>query len=166
MNAKHPASRCDAGFTLIELMIVVAVIGILAAIAYPSYRESILKGRRAEGRTALMELMQQQERFMTQRNCYLAFTNNSGTTATQANASCGIDSSFTIPFKTYSGDNPTTGSYILSATTCSSTLALSECVMLVAQPRQSDPKAGNLQITSTGIKSCTGTTTDPKLCWP
>lgn len=166
MKTKHRASCRHAGFTLIEIMIVVAVIGILAAIAYPSYQESILKGRRAEGRTALMELLQQQERFMTQRNCYLAFTNNNGTVATQANASCGIDTSFTVPFKTYSGDSPTSGAYILSATRCSNSLALSECVMLVAQPRQADPRAGNLQITSSSIKSCTGTTTDPKLCWP
>jgi len=147
-------------------MIVVAVIGILVAIAYPSYQESILKGRRAEGRTALMELLQQQERFMTQRNCYLAFTNNNGTVAAQANANCNIDASFTVPFKTFSGDSPETGAYRLSAATCSNSLALSECVMVVAQPRQADPRAGDLRITSSGIKSCTGTTTDPKLCWP
>jgi len=166
MNATHNHRRRHAGFTLIELMIVVAVIGILAAIAYPSYQESILKGRRAEGRTALMELLQQQERFMTQRNCYLAFTNTNGTVATQANANCGIDSSFTVPFKTYSGDGPNTGAYMLSATTCGNNLTLAECVMVVAQPRQPDARAGNLQITSSSIKSCTGTTTDPKLCWP
>ncbi len=51
------------GFTLIELMIAVAIVSILAAVAYPSYSEQVAKGRRAEARTVMMDAAQWMERF-------------------------------------------------------------------------------------------------------
>ncbi len=58
------------GFTLIELMIVVAVVGILAAIAYPSYQEQVRKSRRADGAAVLMQNAQFLERFFTENGRY------------------------------------------------------------------------------------------------
>jgi type IV pilus assembly protein PilE len=59
-----------AGFTLIELVIVVAIIGILAAIAYPSYQDSVRKSRRADAKAALLELAHFMERNYTAANRY------------------------------------------------------------------------------------------------
>ena len=141
----------NAGFTLIELMIVVAIIAIIASVAYPSYRDSILKGKRAEGRAALAELLQQQERYMTQNNAYFAFTNVAGVTTPA-----------TVPFKTFSGDSAGKSSHYLSAAACAAS-TIAECVMVSAEPVTNDPEAGTLQILSTGTKSCTGSKTS--VCW-
>lgn len=62
------------GFTLIELMIVVAIVAILAAIAYPSYLEQIRKNRRAQGKADLMELAQGLERSFTTDRTYANYT--------------------------------------------------------------------------------------------
>jgi type IV pilus assembly protein PilE len=59
------------GFTLIELMIVIAVVGILAAIAYPSYQRYIEQARRADGKAALLDAAQRLERCYTQTNSYV-----------------------------------------------------------------------------------------------
>lgn len=62
------------GFTLIELMVVVAVIAILATIAYPSYRDSVRKARRAQAKADLVEYAALAERFRTANNTYVGFT--------------------------------------------------------------------------------------------
>lgn len=162
----------QCGFTLIELMIVVVIIGVLASVAYPAYTDSVRKGRRAQARAALLELMQQQERFMTQRNCYVAFTTGSDGTATAtANTECGFSSSTAVSmFKTYSGDSgAASASYLLKASQCG-TQSLRDCISLEATLRNSaaDSEVGNLTLTSTGLKGCSGTASSSnfKLCWP
>ena len=63
-------SRRMHGLTLVELMIVVVIVSILAAIAYPNYREFTLRARRTEARATLLEIATNQERFYLQNSRY------------------------------------------------------------------------------------------------
>lgn len=172
------------GFTLIEVMITVAIVAILAAVAYPSYRDSVLKGKRAEARTALTELIQQQERYITQRNSYFCFnsaTSNGTATAIMpdANGHCAdTTSAATVPFKTFTGGSAASSSYVLGAENCRNTdntkISIQDCVRLVAIPRGGHDadydKAGALRITTTGVKDCVkrngAVVAGTSLCWP
>jgi len=76
--------RRAAGFTLIELMIVVAVVAILAAVAYPSYAEHVRKSRRAQAKADLVEYTQMAERYHTVNNTYAGFVFSNNTASTQS----------------------------------------------------------------------------------
>ncbi len=153
---RHTRRLNNAGFTLIEVMIVVAIIGILAAIAYPSYIDSVRKGKRAEARAAVMNLLQQQERYMTQNNTYLAVA--VGATGT--------------PFKTYSAAEGTSAnsSHLLGARVCAAIggvmPTIRDCVEVFATPQASvytDPDITSMAIDTQGRRTCTGT--NIARCW-
>lgn len=69
---RNPVASCNAGFSLIELMIVVAVISILAAIALPSYDEYILRGRLTEATNALSAMQAKMQQYYQDNRTYSA----------------------------------------------------------------------------------------------
>ena len=145
----------ESGFTLIEVMVVVVIVAILSTVAYPSYQESVRRTKRAEGRAALMQLMQQQERFYTQNTTYTVFSSES--TAAHEKK-----------FRWYSADSAAASSYEISATACSGDV-IQNCVLLTAKPGTEkvnsgfkDTACGNFMLTSTGEKTVSGSATT---CW-
>lgn len=64
-------ARLSRGFTLIELMIGVAILAILVSLAYPSYLAQVAKGRRTDGKSALLDVAQRMERYYTERGTYV-----------------------------------------------------------------------------------------------
>ena len=64
--------QCDRGFTLVELMVVIAIVSIIAAIALPSYQQSVRKSRRADAVLALQQIQIGQERLRAECSSYAA----------------------------------------------------------------------------------------------
>ena len=141
------------GFSLIELMIAVAIVGILAAVAYPSYVDQIAKGNRNECRSGALQVMQQQERYFGQYNTYLA-----------------VAASATAPkVKTFSGDTAANSACTIASSVCDDGSTIAQCVEVRSTIKYKEPKnIDYLYVTSNGVRGCsvnsTRTTTE-KSCW-
>lgn len=142
------------GFSLIELMITVAIVGILGAIAYPAYTSQIEKGRRNECRSGMLKTMQQQERYFTQRNTYVEFA------AAAASA----------PMVAFSGDTLARSACTIAAEACGAQ-PLTACIQLIGTPAK-DRRIGQLLYNSQGVKQCkldggsAFATDTTNTCWP
>lgn len=141
------------GFTLAELLVALAVVGIVLALAVPNYGEYAVRSRRTEARVALMEAMQQQERYYTRHNSYAAFS------AEQPHP----------PFRWWTGPSAARSAYEVVATACRGA-SLAECVELRAIPGSPnvdrmfvDAECGALFLSSDGRR---GAEAGGRRCWP
>jgi type IV pilus assembly protein PilE len=143
-----------AGFTLIELMVAIAIIAILAAIALPSYQEHLLKAKRTEGKTALLKALQLEERWYT----------SNGTYVSDLGPLFGLGAGV----KPKSGEDPTQGNYELTAAQTDAN-GLQQGVTITATPTGtfSDPWCGVLTINSLGVKTFASTNAKgtKDICW-
>ena len=132
-----------SGFSLIELMIVVAIIGLLAGIAMPAYQNHMLKAHRADGQGILLDMAARQERFITQNNTY----------TTNVSAATGLNLGTTVSREGY---------YNLSAAACGGG-TIAACYLLTATAtggQTNDTDCLTITYSSAGVKG--GTTGD---CW-
>lgn len=130
------------GFTLIELMIVVAVVGILTAVAYPSYANHVAKAKRRAAQSVMHTIVSRQEQHMLNARSYATTT-----AALGVNVPAEVSANYNITIAADNAATPPTHS-----------------VTATPKPDQAsrDARCGTLTVSSTGAKTQTGTSAD---CW-
>jgi type IV pilus assembly protein PilE len=143
----------QAGFSLIELMIVVVIIAILASIAVPAYTSSIRKSRRTEAKTAILDFAAREERLYATQNTYstdpvaLGYTGAGGSWPVSTGSYYQIETPSSAPA---SSSAPATFSVTVDPSPGS--------------PQLGDAACASFSVTQTGAQSATGT--NPSSCWP
>jgi len=140
-------TRKMRGFTLMELMIAVAVVGILAAVAFPSYQSQVMKTRRSDGKAALMAAAAKQEQYYLDNKTYANTMTALGYAANPANSDEGY--------------------YQIGIAAATAACPIATCFSLTATrqgSQGSDSICGNLTLNSSGAKGITGSGTVAN-CW-
>tara|TARA_B110000858_G_scaffold198483_2_gene265565 strand:+ start:13738 stop:14172 length:435 start_codon:yes stop_codon:yes gene_type:complete len=139
--------RKQNGFTLLEILIVVAIIGILSSIALPAYQNSVLRAGRAEAKTELLQVASDQERYFSNFNTY-------------------VDDALPLNSPVVADRDRTTqnGFYAISVAACGGG-AITNCFLATAtaQNDQTADSCTTLTISDTGARGATGDTTNE--CW-
>ena len=140
-KTEHMHRARQSGFNLVELMVVVAIVGIIAAFAYPSYLDSVRDTRRADCTGAMTSLGSAMERFYSVNGTYLGAATGGANTGAPGifSTTCPVD-----------GNNPNYYLTIQAATASTYTLR--------AAPLgdQQNDGCGTLSLTNTGLKGVVG----------
>ncbi|WP_444929604.1 type IV pilin protein [Microbulbifer sp. SSSA002] len=142
---KKPSFSRYYGFTLIEIMIVVAVVGILAAIAYPSYMDSVRKSNRSEAKVELNDVAQRLQRCFTAYSAY-------------NDANCSVATAISGGATLATENNYYSISGALTATTYTLTAAPQS-----GSVQAGDSDCGSFSLTQSGVKGATGSSGSD--CW-
>lgn len=135
--------RRQQGFTLIEMMIVLLIVAILAAVAIPSYRKYVVRSHRMDAQRALTELAARQERFLYSNNSYADSVSALGGTSSMAG------SYYTVSVDPASA---TTTTYTVVATA-------------VGSQHDDDTQCQTLSLDQAGRQESTGSTANDPKCW-
>ena len=143
--------KYDQGFTLIELLVTVAIIGILAAIAIPSYGSYVTNSKRKQAEAVMLNISQMEERYYTNNYTYYAISTAPPTPEPQG-------------WPNYAGNNIGSRIYNISVTISPATSATSYKIQ--ADPYGfPDSQCGSLTLDSTGLKGNTKGTSGASPCW-
>lgn len=134
-------NRRVRGFTLIELMVVVAIVGILAAVAYPSYQSYVQRSNRVDAQTALLDAAQRLERCFSRNNSYLNTEDRPCTAAQQLTQ----------------GENSAKGFYQLITESLNATSFTLRAIPARA-PQTSDSNCPSISLNHRGLRT-------PATCW-
>ena len=135
------------GFTLIELMITVAIVAILAAVAYPSYTKHIAKGKRSAAQAVMYAAVSKEEQYMLNARSYLSASTAANFTSLGMTIPADVSSNYTI---TVVADNAATPpSFYVEAVPSTKQAA-------------NDSQCGTLRLTNTGTKTASG---GGATCW-
>ena len=140
----HQIPNRSQGFSLIELMIAVVIVGILAAVAIPMYSDYVTRSRRADGQATLMQIAQELER------CYTQFSKYNDNSCSEVNSGVVSETSDQGFYGiSASGGNLTESTFTLTATPQNEQADDTDCTALT--------------LTHLGEQSATGD--DPDSCW-
>ena len=137
------------GFSLIELMIVVAIVAIIAAVAYPSYQSQMLKTRRADAHSTLTDISARLERFRAANNRYTI----------EISGAAGLNLGSTTSLEGFYNMTVAAGDF------CGNNNAIARCYTITARPtgpQAQDTECATISLSSNGVKSSTPAGGD---CW-
>jgi type IV pilus assembly protein PilE len=153
MRRLKPKRLRVAGFSLIELMITVAIIAILGAVAVPLYNSSVRKSRRTEAKTAILDFAAREERLYATQNVYSTDPVALGYTAAGGSWPVSTGQYYQIEAPTIGPATATTpGTFSVTVDPAP------------GSPQLQDSICTSFTVTQTGLQSAAGS--DPTQCWP